>query len=1254
MSSTRPLLLASALLLASLRTALALQSPPLITKQPPPTEQLFQVAERKDENDRPFIIECEAKGEPIPKYFWFKNGKPFQWAVYDTRISQQPDRGTLVITSPKAEDIGSYQCQATNTHGTATSNSVFVRKSDLNSFKDQPPITMTANEGEPLELKCNPPEGYPNPTVHWMIQGDGGSLSSINSTRQTVGPFGNLYFSNVTLEDASNGFVYACSATSPFRNEYKVGNRVELSVIRTGSVSSKNKREPMKQYQSPKNIVALRGSKVEIWCIYSGTPLPTTQWQRSNGVLDLSDGRVKLSNFGKSLLITEALFEDEGEYECTSSNGVGTAKTSSFNLKLESVPYFTKEPEVRNAAEGETVVFECAADAVPKPDLYWIYNGMPLDKAPPNPRRTVTPNKITITNLQKSDTANYGCNATNNNGYVYKDVYVNVLELPPEIQEKPQDVAAVVGTDVKMVCKVFGAPHPEVKWLSVGDNRQELTGGRYQIGDDGTMTIKSVTFPDAGTYMCLATSKLGEDSANGTLVVKERTRITQGPEDYQVVAGNSATFRCTAAVDSTLDVSIGWLADGVPINFDIEPRFIQTSDNSLTITKTTELDSKVYTCVASTELDEARDDATLKVEDVPNAPTLKTVACREQVAEVGWQPNGDNRAPILGFTIQYNTSFAPDTWEEAANSPASSSSYTVSISPWANYTFRVIAKNRVGPSLPSGHSEVCTTPKALPEKNPKNVEGRGTKPDNLVIRWTPMSKIDHNAPKFRYLVRWKRNESNAEWNQKVIMDWRRGHLVIPNQPTYVPYKIRVDALNELGESVVESAEVIGYSGEDVPTAPPTNFRLEKIYDGKRALFSWSPVDNSTIRGEFLGYKIQTWTEKEGTDKKREMSFGPDVTQGLVTKFKPHARNKVQILSFNRMYEGPPSEVLTFDTPQGRPSAVDSLEAVPMGSSAFFLIWKKPRETNGVLTGYKVEYQKMNGLSLGPVLDRTPQITNPRTTRTKLAGLKPSTKYRITVRALTEAGEGPPYYIERTTKSPQTQQPDRPSLLWAHVRGEEGSENNLKITWLPNTEGRPGSHFFVQYRRAGEASWMSSPIEYYDDSILLRGLDPAQVYEIRTVSVDGLFNAYSDVEEVETYAPDGPYIQATQSVHTSGWFIAMMLAVALLLLILVLVCIVRRNRGGKYDVQDRENAHGRGDLYPEDGFQEYQQPLDAKLPPGSRGSLGSDVKHPHESDTDSMAEYGDDPAGRFTEDGSFIGQYGAQKRKGSPPTGAAYV
>ena len=44
----------------------SVQSPPYIIKQPPTDELLFQVKSRADENDKPFVIECEAEGEPAP------------------------------------------------------------------------------------------------------------------------------------------------------------------------------------------------------------------------------------------------------------------------------------------------------------------------------------------------------------------------------------------------------------------------------------------------------------------------------------------------------------------------------------------------------------------------------------------------------------------------------------------------------------------------------------------------------------------------------------------------------------------------------------------------------------------------------------------------------------------------------------------------------------------------------------------------------------------------------------------------------------------------------------------------------------------------------------------------------------------------------------------------------------------------------------------------------------------------------------
>jgi len=57
-----------------------------------------------------------------------------------------------------------------------------------------------------------------------------------------------------------------------------------------------------------------------------------------------------------------------------------------------------------------------------------------------------------------------------------------------------------------------------------------------------------------------------------------------------------------------------WLARDEPINFDTEPRFVKTNDYSMTITKTIELDSGMYTCLARTELDQATASAMLIVQ----------------------------------------------------------------------------------------------------------------------------------------------------------------------------------------------------------------------------------------------------------------------------------------------------------------------------------------------------------------------------------------------------------------------------------------------------------------------------------------------------------------------------------------------------------------------------------------------------------------------------------------------------------------
>lgn len=67
-------------------------------------------------------------------------------------------------------------------------------------------------------------------------------------------------------------------------------------------------------------------------------------------------------------------------------------------------------------------------------------------------------------------------------------------------------------------------------------------------------------------------------------------------------------------------------------------------------------------------------------------------------------------------------------------------------------------------------------------------------------------------------------------------------------------------------------------------------------------------------------------------------------------------------------------------------------------------------------------------------------------------------------------------------------------------------------------------------------------------------------------------------------------ESDENFATAAWFVGMMCAIALLLLLLIIIFLVKRNRGGKYSVHEKEAAQGRDIEYPEDGgFNEYTKP-----------------------------------------------------------------
>ncbi|XP_035711576.1 neuroglian-like [Folsomia candida] len=283
------------------------ESPPFIVQQPSTEEVLFFSGEG-------FVLPCEATGEPTPSFTWFKDGEEFDLGPTNDRIFLQPGSGSLVVNDTEKEDAGHYQCFASNQFGTATSNSVFVREAEMESFPEVEKATVEyAKIGSPFNLTCSPPHGYPKPEVYWIIKNTyyrPATLKNITDPRITTDPEnGTLFFSTITEEDKSKDSFYYCASYSAVSDKFTIGNPVYLGVypflIDPATVYD---RSPDFLYVTKPHVVALKGGSASLWCIPSGTPLPKVSWIKKGSPLPPG---IEYLNYGKTLKINNVDFSDE-------------------------------------------------------------------------------------------------------------------------------------------------------------------------------------------------------------------------------------------------------------------------------------------------------------------------------------------------------------------------------------------------------------------------------------------------------------------------------------------------------------------------------------------------------------------------------------------------------------------------------------------------------------------------------------------------------------------------------------------------------------------------------------------------------------------------------------------------------------------------------------------------------------------------------------------------------------------------------
>uniref|UniRef100_A0ABM5G6Z1 Neurofascin isoform X13 n=1 Tax=Pogona vitticeps TaxID=103695 RepID=A0ABM5G6Z1_9SAUR len=881
----------------------SLHQPPTITKQ----SVKDYIVDPRDN----IFIDCEAKGNPMPTFSWTRNGKFFNIAK-DPRVNMKHWSGTLAIefrSGGRPEDYeGEYQCFARNDFGTAISNKINLQVSKSPLWPKENLDIQEVHEGAQLILACNPPPGLPPPAIFWMSS----SMEPIHQDKRvSQGHNGDLYFSNVVREDAQTD--YSCNARFAFTHTIQQKNPYTLKVLTKHSYNETSfrnytdiysargitERHPSFMYPigTTSSQMVLRGEDLLLECIASGVPTPDIAWHKKGG--DLPAGRTKLENFNKALHIANVSEEDSGEYFCLASNKVGMSRHT-ISVRVKAAPFWLDKPENLILAPGENGRLVCRANGNPKPSVQWLVNGEPIESSPPNPSREVTGDTVMFRDIQSGSSAVYQCNASNEHGYLLANAFVSVLDVIPRIlAPRNQLIKVILNNRTLLNCPFFGSPIPTLRWFKNGQG-STLHGGNYKAHENGTLEIIRARKEDQGTYTCVATNLLGKAQNQVRLEIKDPTRIIDGPKDAVPKKGSTIHLVCRIRYDPTLRLTVSWLKDDVPLYLGSR---MKKEEDGLTIYGVSEKDQGYYTCVASTELDKDTARAHLTVLARPERPRdLELTDLAERSVRLTWIPGDDNNSPITDYIVEFEEDrFQPGTWHNHSRYPGSVNSAVLRLAPYVNYQFRVIAVNEVGSSYPSLPSERYHTNGARPEFNPTGVKGAGTAKNNMVISWMPLNATQVYGPNLRYIVKWRRRDTRESWSNRTVKGDVSQYVVTPT-PIYTPYEIRVQAINDYG-AASEPETIIGYSGEDLPSAP----RYFRIRQPSLEIITLEWEHPEHPNGILIGYTLR-YQAFNGSKSGRTMveNFSPNQTKFLLQRTDPISRYRFNLRSRTQIGEGEPA------------------------------------------------------------------------------------------------------------------------------------------------------------------------------------------------------------------------------------------------------------------------------------------------------------------------------------------------------------
>ncbi|KAB0347873.1 hypothetical protein FD754_012730 [Muntiacus muntjak] len=293
----------------------------------------------------PVTFTCKIVGIPVPKVYWFKDGKQISKRNEHFKMKREGD-GTcsLHIDSTTSDDDGNYTIMAANPQGriscsghlmvqglpirsrlTAAGQShrgrSRVQERDKEPLQErffrphflQAPGDMVAHEGRLCRLDCKV-SGLPPPELTWLLNGQ--PVLPDASHKMLVRETGvhSLLIDPLTQRDAGT---YTCVATNKTgQNSFSL----ELTVV-----AKEVKKAPV-ILEKLQNSGVPEGHPVRLECRVIGMPPPVFYWKKDNETIPFTRERISMHQDTTGyvcLLIQPAKKSDAGWYTLSAKNEAG-------------------------------------------------------------------------------------------------------------------------------------------------------------------------------------------------------------------------------------------------------------------------------------------------------------------------------------------------------------------------------------------------------------------------------------------------------------------------------------------------------------------------------------------------------------------------------------------------------------------------------------------------------------------------------------------------------------------------------------------------------------------------------------------------------------------------------------------------------------------------------------------------------------------------------------------------------------------